>query len=144
MTGKHPAGSTTIAKTLAANTASLVGADQVDTGSGASSWPRVPRGGVSDGNDVANIMAAAGMLVNAAEGSLHGRDCRRVDSERACVVPAKRWAMTIIDLLYGEAGLARKVLSEYRPPISRKAYSQVWRDVVAGRMVGRSLLFGRP
>lgn len=127
-----PAGSVTLAKALAANMASLVGADQVDTGSGASSWVRVPSGGVSDGNDVANIMPVAGMLVNAAEGSLHGRDYRTADKELAYVVPAKGWAMTIIDLLYGEAGLARKVLSEYRPPISKKAYTQVWRDVVAG------------
>jgi len=128
-----PAGSATLAKTLAANMAALVGADQVDTGSDVSPRVKVPSGGVSDGNDVANIMPIASMLVNAAEGSLHGRDFRITDKELAYVVPAKGWAMTIIDLLYGGAALARKALSEYRPPIAKNAYVDVWRDIVGGR-----------
>ena len=127
-----PAGSVSLAKALAANMAALVGADQVDTGSDTIPRVKVPSGGVSDGNDVANIMPIASMLVNAAEGSLHGRDFRTADKELAYVVPAKGWAMTIIDLLYDGAALARKALSEYRPPIAKKAYAEVWRGIVGG------------
>ena len=49
------------------------------------------------------------------DGALHASDFKVEDPEAAYILPAKMLAMTIIDLLYGNAETAREVMDAFRP-----------------------------
>lgn len=124
-------GTSELSRVLRDNMISLVGSEAVPEGDAEPARVCVPSGGVSDGNDVASIVPTAGMVITAAEGTLHGRDYKTVDSNLAYVVPAKAYAMTIVDLLYGGAALAKRVIENYKPAVAKDAYLQHWRDIMS-------------
>ncbi len=126
-----PTGSPSLASALNENWTALVGEDAIARGSSEPRPVRVPSGGVSDGNDVANIMPVGSMVVNAGRGRLHGRDFETADKELAYVVPAKAYAMTIVDLLYDGAKLAREVIASFEPAVPKDGYTNYWRDILS-------------
>jgi hypothetical protein len=49
----------------------------------------------------------------------HGQDFLVADEEMACVLPAKMMAMTVVDLLHGDAAEARRALETYTPRLTK-------------------------
>ena len=97
------------------NAAEIVGADEV---------MRHPaernRGGSTDMGDLSQIMPVIHPYTTAARGSGHSVDYVVEDYTQAVVNPAKAMAMTVIDLLSGDAQAAKRVI-ETSPPTMTKA-----------------------
>lgn len=83
----------------------------------------------SDMGDVTQIMPAIHPLMGGFRGSLHGKEFGIADPEMACVIPAKVMAMTVIDLLGNKASLARKVLAEFKPAMTREQHDAYLRSL---------------
>jgi amidohydrolase len=103
-----------------ANTTDLLGAGSVDE-------RRVHGTGSTDVGDLAQIMPVVQPHVAGATGIGHGADYRIADYEQAVINPAKLMAMTAIDLLADGAAEGRRVISEYRAPMTRDRYLQTVR-----------------
>jgi hypothetical protein len=52
----------------------------------------------------------------------HAPDFDVTDPEMVYSISTKSIAMTIIDLLYGEAALAKKTIAEFKPKMTKKEY----------------------
>ncbi len=46
--------------------------------------------------------------------------------------PSKLYVGMIIDLLWDGAKLARQVIDEYRPQVSKEGYMDHWKDILEG------------
>ena len=46
-------------------------------------------------------------------------------------MPAKAMAMTVIDLLYGDAAEALEIIAKYPPAMSKEEYLKKWEEVCA-------------
>jgi len=66
----------------------------------------------SDMGDVTQIIPGIQPMIGGFEGELHSKAFKITDKEMAYIIPAKIMAMTIIDLLYNNANLAKEVLKE--------------------------------
>ncbi|MBI3972155.1 MAG: amidohydrolase [Chloroflexi bacterium] len=78
------------------------------------------RTGSTDMGDVSHIMPAIHPYAGGAEGTGHGADYRIADPEAAILNPAKAMAMTVLDLLVGDA--IQHVLAEARPRFTKDEY----------------------
>ena len=78
------------------------------------------RGGSTDMGDLSQIMPVVHPYTKAATGTGHGTDYVVQDYEQAVINPAKAMAMSVIDLLYGDAERGMEVLAK-SPPIMTKA-----------------------
>ncbi len=78
--------------------------------------------GSLDFGDISHIMPGLHPFFGGIEGSLHSKEFRVTDRETAFLLPAKSLAMTIIDLLWDDAGAARKILSGFQPRMDKPAY----------------------
>lgn len=87
------------------------------------------RGGSTDMGDISQIMPALHPYAGGARGAGHGSDYEIVDYETAAIVPAKCMAMTLVDLLSGNAATAREVLSSHTPALSRDGYLKLLRGL---------------
>lgn len=103
------------------NAVALYGADQFTQGG--------HRGGSTDMGDVEHLMPAIHPYHGGATGTGHGSDYQIADPEAAYLGPAKLMAMTVIDLLYGEAELARDVLAKAKPLMTKEEYLSFMRRV---------------
>lgn len=99
------------------NAARLVGASNVVT------HPRERnRGGSTDMGDLSHIMPVIHPYTGAASGTGHGADYLVQDYDQGVIAPAKAMAMTVIDLLYGDAQKAKEVLAKSPPRMTREQY----------------------
>ena len=105
-----------------ANAADLVGDDKL--------MRLVHRTGSTDMGDVSQIMPVIHPYVGAATGNAHGSDYIVKDYNLGVLIPAKAMAMTVIDLLYDGAKLARNVKSNYVAPLDKKEYLSLMRGVL--------------
>ena len=80
------------------------------------------RGGSTDMGDLSHIMPAIHPYTGAAAGTSHGNDYLISDYEQAVVNPAKAMAMTVIDLLAGDAKRAKEVLAKSPPRMTKERY----------------------
>lgn len=103
------------------NASQFISAENIKTG--------LHFGWSSDMGDVTQIMPAIHPLMGGFEGSLHGKEFRIADPEMACLIPAKVMAMTVVDLLCNKASLAKKVLKEFRPAITREQHDAYLRSI---------------
>lgn len=78
--------------------------------------------GSTDLGDFSCVMPTTSIGMGGVAGVGHGRDYRIVDSYIAYVLPAKTLAATTIDLLYGEAENANKIITGFKPSIPRDGY----------------------
>ncbi len=85
------------------------------------------RTGSTDMGDVGHIMPALHPYVSGATGVGHGNDYILADHERVYVTSAKLLAMTVIDLMYGDAAEAKKVLETSRPKMTKEEYLEFQR-----------------
>jgi amidohydrolase len=99
------------------NAAQLVGEGNIATHA-----PTRNRGGSTDMGDLSQIMPVIHPYTTAATGAGHGADYLIQDYVQAVVHPAKAMAMTVIDLLAGEAEKAKEILATCPPPLSKKQY----------------------
>ena len=99
------------------NAAQLVGESNLATHP-----PTRNRGGSTDMGDLSQIMPVIHPYTTAATGTGHGADYIIQDYVQAVVNPAKAMAMTVIDLLAGDAAKAREVLATSPPTMSKEQY----------------------
>jgi amidohydrolase len=78
--------------------------------------------GSTDLGDFSCVMPTTSIGMGGVAGVGHGRDYRIVDSYIAYVLPAKTLAATTIDLLYGDAENANKIIMGFKPSIPRDGY----------------------
>lgn len=91
----------------------LFGEDQVDY----IEWSY----GSTDMGDISSLIPSVHPETAGAAGTLHGRDYRIDDPEKACVNPAKVLACLAWRLLSDEGAAARKVIREFKPVFKSKA-----------------------
>ncbi len=104
------------------NAKSLLGIDAVKHGEHTT--------GSTDMGDVSCIMPAIHPHIGGAEGTGHSEDYRIEDPDLAYIAGAKIMAMTVIDLLYDNACLARKIKAEYKPQYTTESYLKMWQDLL--------------
>lgn len=80
------------------------------------------RGGSTDMGDLSQIMPVIHPYTGAATGTGHGTDYLIQDYDQAVIKPAKAMAMTVIDLLAGDAEKAKEVLANSEPRMSKSQY----------------------
>ena len=81
-------------------------------------------GGSTDAGDLSQIMPVLHPVMTGARGSAHCPDWHIADCESGYLAPAKTLAMMAIDLLANDAALARSVLKDHRPALTKEAYLQ--------------------
>lgn len=75
-----------------------------------------------DMGDVSHLMPVIHPFTGGVTGELHSKDFCVVDYYKACIVPAKTLAMTVIDLLANEAITAKEVLKDFKPVFTKEEY----------------------
>jgi amidohydrolase len=96
------------------NAVEVVGASNVkDKGHG---------GGSTDMGDISHLIPSVHPYAGGASGAGHGADYRIDDYTRAVINPAKILAMTAIDLLSGNAAEANRIVSDFKPKMTRAEY----------------------
>ncbi len=78
--------------------------------------------GSFDFGDLTHIMPGLHPLVSGVRGSIHSREFEIEDREKAYLLPAKVMAMSAIDLLYGEAEKADRIIDKFEPVLSKEEY----------------------
>jgi len=80
------------------------------------------RGGSTDMGDLSHIMPVMHPYTGAANGRGHGTDYLIGDYNQAVVNPAKAMAMSVIDLLAGDAARGKEVLASSPPAMTKEQY----------------------
>lgn len=106
---------------MKANLVSLLGPENVADGAHGT--------GSSDIGDISHIMPAIHPYVAGASGQGHTKNYQVEDPELFYIVPAKAMAMTVIDLLWGDAAEGQAVVTEYPPLMSREKYLRRWEEL---------------
>ncbi|PID56869.1 amidohydrolase [candidate division KSB3 bacterium] len=79
-------------------------------------------GASTDMGDVTHILPGIHPFSGGFHGMMHGSDFQVDDEEMAYLIPAKLYAMTVIDLLYDDAQAARRILQNVTPALSKDEY----------------------
>ena len=80
------------------------------------------RGGSTDMGDLSQLLPAIHPYTGGATGLGHGVDYVVEDYEQAVINPAKAMAMTVIDLLVGDAAKSKEVLDRSQPKMTKDEY----------------------
>ena len=72
--------------------------------------------------DVSHLMPVIHPFIGGVDGFLHTADFKVIDFEAAVILPAKAFAMTLIDLLADEAKIAKEIKSTFVPLLSKEEY----------------------
>ncbi|GHV37208.1 amidohydrolase [Spirochaetia bacterium] len=83
--------------------------------------------GATDAGDISSVMPFMHVSTGGYSGTAHSKDFALCDEEMAYLLPAKAFAMTLIDLLWDNGAAARQIKSAYRPQFAAKAdYVAFW------------------
>ncbi|MBM7870971.1 amidohydrolase [Clostridium pascui] len=74
----------------------------------------------TDMGDISNLIPSIHPFIGGVSGALHTKDFKVEDFNAAVILPAKLMAMTIIDLLYGDAEEAKYLMNCYTPTFKNK------------------------
>lgn len=74
----------------------------------------------TDMGDISNLIPSIHPFIGGVSGALHTKDFKVEDFNAAVILPAKLMAMTVIDLLYGDAEEARYLMNCYTPTFKSK------------------------
>ena len=85
--------------------------------------------GSTDMGDVSHIMPAIEAQAKGCTGTFHGADWAICDVDMAYVAPAKVAAMTLIDLLAGDATRAKGILARFEPAMTKEGYLEFMRGL---------------
>lgn len=84
--------------------------------------------GSTDLGDMSQMKPCMHIWADGITGGLHTKDYKVNDEETAYILPAKMLALSIIDLLYGEAEEAKRILSEYKPTFTKETYLEFMKN----------------
>jgi len=87
------------------------------------------RTGSTDMGDLSHIMPALHPYMSGASGPGHSVDWHISDKEMGYLGPAKSLALMAVDLLYGDATQATRVLDGYKPEMTKDAFLSFQRDL---------------
>ena len=76
----------------------------------------------TDMGDVSHLMPVIHPFIGGTDGLLHTESFKVVDFEAAALLPAKAFAMTLIDLLYDDAAEAKNILADFKPILTKEQY----------------------
>ncbi len=110
-----------MARVFGANVETMFGPGSFDIGG--------HRTGSTDMGDIAHMVPVIHPYLASARGKTHGADFQISEPEHAYLTPAKLLAMTAIDLLYGEAASARKIIAEFEPVMTKEGYLEFERGL---------------
>lgn len=79
-------------------------------------------GGSTDAGDLAHLIPTIQPYAGGIRGLLHGSEFTVADYEGAVIYPAKVMASTAIDLLYGDAPEAARVIGNFKPAMTVEKY----------------------
>ena len=99
------------------NAVDLVGPEEV-----AEHPPDLNRGGSTDMGDLSQLMPVIHPYTTAAHGAGHSTDYVVDDYVQAVVNSAKAMAMSVIDLLHGDAQVAKQVIDTSAPTMTKQQY----------------------
>ena len=109
-------------KVIIASCEGLVGKDQIKH--------REHSTGSTDMGDYSCIMPTTSIGMAGTEGAGHSRDLKVVDPVKQYIWPAKALAVTVVDLLYGDAKEAKNVIEGFKPTIKREKYTGFMKKLV--------------
>jgi amidohydrolase len=78
--------------------------------------------GSTDIGDLSALIPVIQPSMGGFSGNAHSRDFTVADENAAYILPAKIMAMTVVDLLYGGAEIAKKIKEEYKPRMTKAEY----------------------
>ena len=78
--------------------------------------------GSFDFGDISHLMPALHPFFGGVAGDLHTRNFKTKDKDDAYILPIKALAMTVVDLLYNNAAEAKKIIDDFKAPLSKKEY----------------------
>jgi metal-dependent amidase/aminoacylase/carboxypeptidase family protein len=87
------------------------------------------RTGSTDMGDISHVMPALHPYMAGASGTGHGANFEITDAKLAYLGPAKALALTAVDLLWGDAVIARDVLSGGKPRMTKEEYLSFQRQI---------------
>ncbi len=76
----------------------------------------------TDMGDVSHLMPVIHPFIGGTDGLLHAPDFHMVDFNAAVILPAKAFAMMLIDLLYDDAKEAKGILANFTPILTKEEY----------------------
>lgn len=79
----------------------------------------------TDMGDVSQLIPSIHPYIGGVSGSLHEKDFNVEDYYAACVLPAKLFAITIVDLLVNGAQKGKDVVENFKPKLSKNEYLKV-------------------
>ncbi len=103
------------------NLASLVGEDAVKISDRHGT-------GSSDIGDVMHVIPAIHPYIGGVAGAGHSKHYEMVDEETAYLLGAKGMAMTVIDLLYDKAEVAKDIVDSFEPIYDKESYLNMWKE----------------
>lgn len=78
--------------------------------------------GSFDFGDVSHLIPALHPFIGGITGNLHTRDFKIVDKDTAYILPAKAMAITVIDLLFDGASIAKSIKENFKPAMTKEEY----------------------
>jgi amidohydrolase len=82
--------------------------------------------GATDAGDVSSIIPFAHLSCGGFSGVAHSKSFAVCDERMAYILPAQVMAMTVIDLLFDHAELARSIKREDQPPLNKESFVTFW------------------
>ena len=85
--------------------------------------------GATDAGDVSQIMPLVHLSSGGFSGVAHSKSFEICDPYMAYVMPAKTMAMTVIDLLWDDAMMAKEIKNKFKPSFTKESYMQFWENM---------------
>ena len=79
-------------------------------------------GASTDMGDLSHLIPTIHPFIGGVTGALHTEEFHPVDYNSACILPAKLFAMTVIDLLTDDAKQAEEVINNFTPLLTKEKY----------------------
>jgi len=79
-------------------------------------------GASTDMGDISHLIPSIHPSTGGFGGELHSRTFKIIDEEMAYIIPAKIYALTVIDLLKDEATLAMEIIKHHKPLLTKENY----------------------
>lgn len=86
--------------------------------------------GSTDAGDLSVLMPIMHPSTGGYSGNAHSKDFFICDPEIAYIIPAKAMALTVIDLLFDGAKIAKEIKSAFEPSFTKESYLKFWDDFV--------------
>jgi len=78
----------------------------------------------TDVGDLSHVMPIVNFTHGGVKGALHSADFEVIDEEKALIIPAKMFALSVYHLLKNNAELAKQEIAEYKPVFTKQGYKE--------------------